>query len=895
MTCRRAAAVATLVAVSLLSSCSAEDAGNRATSTAPRPDRVALPTALLEDPLVGLTLERAAATLESSAFKSLVANLDDDDDAGLVDEDSLDLLSVVNDGRSGLAAGLRQIAAGKNPGDDVAEFAATALATPWFVAAENAVPTDPSDVTSGIRDAVATLREPDHPAPVELDPDIYRLMKMVGIDTNSSEFSRLLDTLEGELDRTITAESVSASRGALAPLFAGSSSAETSNGDDPTTTPKPASLRNLRSARLQPDSTACRIAQKAVRDDVVAYVGALAALAGLAIVTDGTVLVIGLSAVGTLTGLYKAMNDLERDSATVSDPNGPCGLGDNRGDPHVLTFDGLNYDPQAVGEFVLMTTGPGGETIQVRHQPITRSRYVSTVTGVAADVEGEPVSIVSAGRDVVVTVGGVATRPDADGVALAGGGRLVAVEPDDLRLVWPSGTILRVRVQNGRLAVTVAPADSLAGRSAGLLGNADGDPGNDLTTRTGRLITSIKEREQLYGQFMESWRITQQESLFAYEPGESTETMTDRTFPDRVRTVADLTAEQRSLAEDACKRAGIEDPVMLDECMFDVGFSGDESFAFGLADQLGILRAEPTSKVLTTGESSGSIAAPGDSVEYRFEADAGEARYFRTELDCDDNRVGWRVVDASGTSISREPYVCADIGRVEFREAGTYRVIVWSYLGSTGEYSFTWEKSSDEVGRLGSGRTTGKISAAGEVDLYSFDVKAGEIRFFAHDEPCTATKLGWRLLDGTGKQIGPFPFVCADLGRFEFPKAGSYQLAVESYEGSTGTYAFSWNGVEDRTSPLGAGRTSGAIDAKGQINTYTVRAKAGERRTFAADGGCKDSKLGWRVLDASGKQVTSFPYICSDIGAVTFPAAGEYRLTVESYQGSVGDYAFTTG
>ena len=769
------------------------------------------------------------------------------------------------------------------------------------------VPTDATTVSDRLGQVVGDLRSPSAGGAVELDPDLYQVIRNASVDESSPEVQAFAGKVDDLAKGDRSADELAASRAALTPLFIhsganGASGSESSGGPStttsPTTTTKIGSAHRSASASAsasrQASAAGCQKAKDEVTWDLIKLGGALAAAIGGGLTIEtGAGLVVLLGAYAAFAG---ALHDLRRDSAAANDPDGPCGPGDNRGDPHIRTFDHLRYAPQAVGEFVLTTAvgrAADGETIQVRQQPFGTSRGISIVTGVAADVAGDRVSIVSTDAGAAVKVGGVDTAIDGNGTTLPKGGRVIAVEPNDLRIVWPSGTILRALIQTRRMAVSVRLTTSLAGTTSGLLGNADGNPDNDLTTRTGTLITSETDRAQLYGQFMDSWRITDAESLFTYDSGQSTATFTDTTFPDALRTVADLTAEQRAMAERVCAAAGITEPAELDECLFDVGFSGDESFAYALADSLGLINGDSSSQDLGDGRTTGRISNPGDSVEYRFTAAAGEVRYFRADPACKDSKLSWRVLDASGKAISNYPYLCNDVGRIAFTAAGTYRLVVESYNGSTGDYAFTWETSTSSSGGLETGRTTGRITSAGQVDTYAFDATAGEVRFFAHDDACADSKLAWRLLDATDKQITGYPYLCNDLGRFQFTATGVYRLVVESYNGSTGDYAFAWNSVTDQGSTLSNGRTAGTIAAKGQVNTYSFDAQAGDTRTFTADSGCSDSQLAWRVLDSTGRQITSYPYICNDVGAVPISVTGTYRLVVESYNGSTGSYAFT--
>ena len=74
------------------------------------------------------------------------------------------------------------------------------------------------------------------------------------------------------------------------------------------------------------------------------------------------------------------------------------------------------------------------------------------------------------------------------------------------------------------------------------------------------------------------WLVAQEESLFEYEPGQSTRTFR-RPTPTREATAAALPASWRRQAQEACEEAGVTDPDLLEACIVDVGYTRDESFA----------------------------------------------------------------------------------------------------------------------------------------------------------------------------------------------------------------------------------------------------------------------------------------------------------------------------
>ena len=132
------------------------------------------------------------------------------------------------------------------------------------------------------------------------------------------------------------------------------------------------------------------------------------------------------------------------------------------------------------------------------------------------------------------------------------------------------------------------PASRFGGLS-GLLGNFDGDPDDDVATRNGRLVPlhddgRCGDFDAIYHVFGNSWRISQAESLFDYEPGKSTATYQKRDFPGRCATPADLPPNTRKEAEQRCRAAGATKEPFFSACVLDVGLTGDPGLADSSAD-----------------------------------------------------------------------------------------------------------------------------------------------------------------------------------------------------------------------------------------------------------------------------------------------------------------------
>ena len=133
------------------------------------------------------------------------------------------------------------------------------------------------------------------------------------------------------------------------------------------------------------------------------------------------------------------------------------GGGGSNGDPHLTTNDGVRYDFQAAGEFVL-ARGPGLE-VQARQEPWEKSKYASINTQFAFRVGTARVTI-AAGDTMEVRVGAPCAADRAP-VGLPGGGRIEPRIAD--RLLGPRAHVARrlagvrlVRRRVGRRAPAAA-------------------------------------------------------------------------------------------------------------------------------------------------------------------------------------------------------------------------------------------------------------------------------------------------------------------------------------------------------------------------------------------------------------------------------------------------------
>lgn len=256
-------------------------------------------------------------------------------------------------------------------------------------------------------------------------------------------------------------------------------------------------------------------------------------------------------------------------------PSPPSGSAQLLADPHLRTFDGLRYDMQAVGELTVVRDPSDGFEVQIRTRPYTVFIPASVTIAVAARVGANRVGVYLDGN---VRLNGVSFTPVLGRNELPGEGTLYRLG-ERIVLVWPDNSQLHViRHHPAFFDVTVFVPDGRKGKVAGLLGNFDGTALGELRSREGTPLAEPASFENFYRVLVESWRVTPENSLFDYAPGEGPETFADRSFPPGQAGLDELTAGVRVSAEAACRAASVSEG-WLESCVLDVGITGDASFA----------------------------------------------------------------------------------------------------------------------------------------------------------------------------------------------------------------------------------------------------------------------------------------------------------------------------
>ncbi|REJ42090.1 MAG: endo-1,3-1,4-beta-glycanase ExsH [Microcystis flos-aquae TF09] len=228
----------------------------------------------------------------------------------------------------------------------------------------------------------------------------------------------------------------------------------------------------------------------------------------------------------------------------------------------------MNYDFQSVGEFTLVKSTTDDFEIQTRQQPWNGSTSVSVNSAIAIKLGGQRIGFYLNDPNPLKINGIAANLPN--GQLYAIGQNLIVRDGDSYSIFSANNDYINIDFNSTYININLGLAENRKGNLIGLLGNYNGTTNDDFALRNGTVIGGTITTGQLYGEYDDSWRITQATSLFDYGTGQNTNTFTDLTFPNNVITIDSLTPAQRAAAEQIAINAGITDPDILNDAILDI-------------------------------------------------------------------------------------------------------------------------------------------------------------------------------------------------------------------------------------------------------------------------------------------------------------------------------------
>lgn len=278
---------------------------------------------------------------------------------------------------------------------------------------------------------------------------------------------------------------------------------------------------------------------------------------------------------GTTLGLGQLPLPTQAPATITQQPTNSGSTGASGGDPHLTTLDGLGFDFQAAGEFQVVEAD--GVNIQARFTK--QGSSASAVDRIAFElgervVEIEPPS-------ARLRIDGELTWLLSGNMLDFGDGSSIVRSGNSYQVAWPGEGVRPSLRTAGRFVSYFVPSDR---SPQGLLGDADGDPNNDLMLGDGTRLPATSSAAEIHGAYADSWRITEEESLLSYGPGESTATFTDRAFPETILSIGDFPDEVVAEGTAACSQANVTDGRPFENCLLDWAITRQQAFVDAAAD-----------------------------------------------------------------------------------------------------------------------------------------------------------------------------------------------------------------------------------------------------------------------------------------------------------------------
>jgi len=276
------------------------------------------------------------------------------------------------------------------------------------------------------------------------------------------------------------------------------------------------------------------------------------------------------------------------------------------GDPYMTMFSGASYGFQAAGEFTLVKSTRDNLDVQARQQPYPESFGIpadakdslALNTAFAMRVADATVEV-DTGSPLVLRIDKRRVHPHRGQQILLKGGGLLIYGSSRITVEWPDGSqALVFSIGREGVNLTMNPALARAGHLRGLLGgdqnglnggvpNGSGDfIGGNGKQYNAKLIEHVglygggrADAHLLYGEYGNSWRIKQSQSLFVYPRGKSTHSYTIPNYPYHIVSLTSLSPAVQRGAQAACSGARVTNSTLMTGCEIDFGVTGKRLFA----------------------------------------------------------------------------------------------------------------------------------------------------------------------------------------------------------------------------------------------------------------------------------------------------------------------------
>ena len=253
--------------------------------------------------------------------------------------------------------------------------------------------------------------------------------------------------------------------------------------------------------------------------------------------------------------------------STAGGATSNCAAATTVGDTHLTTFNGLLYDFQATGDFILaqvdpdfvvqtrQVSGPAWPNVSVNSAVATRMGKTKVVICLASE------RIIIDGRSVDLSDGKSLSTSDGVDVSRRGNVYFITSQSGDSVRATVNATWIDVSVGLGHCPCKVR----------GLLANVNGNV-NQIAAHDGAVLTNPFSFEDLYHRYGDSWRVRSEESLLSVCGDQNLQ----HGNPRRPFYARDLDAGVYERARAISKAAGVKDSDLLDAATLDVAVIGND-------------------------------------------------------------------------------------------------------------------------------------------------------------------------------------------------------------------------------------------------------------------------------------------------------------------------------